>query len=146
MRYCINAVPIYTPTSVRPDSRCRDSDCYNKTSTIKPDNPYTAIKVEHLKFLYNRFKNKFSFIKNRMTKYYNIKKTKRLSFEEGGKVYLLCKNITIKRPNDKLDFKKFKPFIIIYKILKYNYKLSLFKIIKIYFIFYISLFEFISKS
>ncbi len=62
-----------------------------------------------------------------MTKYYNIKKMKRLSFEEENKVYLFCKNIIIKRFSDKLNFKKFGSFIIIYKILKYNYKLLLFK-------------------
>ncbi len=38
---------------------------------------------------------------------------KRPSFEKGSKMYLFCKNIIIKRLNDKLDFKKFGPFIII---------------------------------
>ncbi len=38
---------------------------------------------------------------------------KRLSFEEGNKIYLVYKNIIIKRSNDKLDFKKFRLFIII---------------------------------
>ncbi len=47
-----------------------------KISRIKPDNLYTVIKVEYLKFLYNRFKNELSFVKNRMAKYYNIKKIK----------------------------------------------------------------------
>ncbi len=81
-----------------------------------------------------------------MAKYYNIKKMKRLSFEKEDKIYLLCKNITIKRPNDKLDFKKFEPFIIIYKILNFNYKLLLLKTMQIHPIFYISLFEFVPKS
>ncbi len=71
---------------------------------------------------------------------------KGLSFEKRGKIYLLYKNIIIKRSNDKLDFKKFGPFIITYKNLKFNYKLSLFKTIQIHPIFYISLFEFILKS
>jgi len=62
-----------------------------------------------------------------MIKYYNIKRMKRLSFEKGNKMYLFCKNIITKQPNDKLDFKKFGLFIIIYKILEFNYKLSLFK-------------------
>ncbi len=62
-----------------------------------------------------------------MIKYYNNKKMKGLSFKEGGKIYLFYKNITIKRPNNKLDFKKFGLFIIVRKILKNNYKLSLFK-------------------
>ncbi len=100
-----------------------------KTSTIESNNLYIIIKVEYLKFLYNKFKNKLSFIKNRITKYYNVKKMKRLSFEKRNKIYLLCKNITIKRPNDKLNFKKFGPFIIIYKISKFNYKLLLSKTI-----------------
>ncbi len=52
---------------------------------------------------------------------------KRLFFEKRDKVYLFRKNIIIKRPNDKLDFKKFGLFIIIQKILKNNYKLSLLK-------------------
>ncbi len=64
-----------------------------------------------------------------MTKYYNIKRIKGLSFKKGSKIYLLCKNIIIKQPNDKLDFKKFRPFIIVYKILKSNYKLLLSKTI-----------------
>ncbi len=71
---------------------------------------------------------------------------KRPSFEKRGKVYLLYKNIIIKRPNDKLDFKKLGPFTIIQKISKNNYKLSLPKTIQIHSIFYISLFEFILKS
>ncbi len=64
-----------------------------------------------------------------MVKYYNVKKMKGPSFEKEDKTYLLYKNITIKRSNDKLDFKKLRPFIIICKILKYNYELSLFKTI-----------------
>ena len=71
---------------------------------------------------------------------------KRLSFEEKNKVYLLYKNIIIKQSNDKLDFKKLRPFIITHKISKLNYKLSLFKTIQIHSIFYISLFEPIPKS
>src|SRR6266699_5505974 len=78
-----------------------------KISTIELDNPYIVIKVEHFKFLYDKFKNKFSFVRNRITKYYNIKKMKRPFFEERGKMYLFCKNIIIKRLNNKLDFKKF---------------------------------------
>ncbi len=100
-----------------------------KTLTVGLNNLYIAIKVEYLKFLYDRFKNEFSFVKDWMAKYYNTKKMKGPSFEEGNKVYLLRKNIITKRLNDKLDFKKFGPFIIVYKILKSNYKLLLFKTI-----------------
>ncbi len=64
-----------------------------------------------------------------MTKYYNVKKIKEPSFKKGDKIYLFYKNIIIKRPNDKLNFKKFELFTIIYKILKLNYELSLLKTI-----------------
>ncbi len=94
---------------------------------IKPNNLYTVIKMEHLKFLYDRFKNEFSFIRSRIAKYYNIKRMKGPSFEKGNKVYLFYKNIIIKRPNDKLNFKKFRLFTVVYKILEFNYKLLLFK-------------------
>ncbi len=50
---------------------------------------------------------------------------KKPSFKKRGKVYLFYKNIIIKQSNDKLDFKKFEPFIIVYKISKFNYKLLL---------------------
>ncbi len=81
-----------------------------------------------------------------MVKYYNIKKMKRPSFEKGGKVYLFYKNIIIKQLSNKLDFKKFGLFIIIYKISRSNYKLLLFKTMQIHSIFYVSLFELILES
>jgi hypothetical protein len=71
---------------------------------------------------------------------------KGLSLKKGDKAYLLYKNITIKRPNDKLDFKKLGPFVINKKISGNNYELSLPKTIRIHPIFYISLFEPIPKS
>jgi hypothetical protein len=71
---------------------------------------------------------------------------KGLSLKKGNKTYLLYKNITTKKPNDKLDFKKLGLFIINRKILENNYKLLLPKIIQIHLIFYISLFESTLKS
>ncbi len=35
------------------------------------------------------------------------------SFKKRDKMYLLYKNIIIKQPNDKLDFKKFRLFTIV---------------------------------
>ena len=54
-------------------------------------------------------------------------------------VYLVIKNITIKRPNKKLDYKYIGLYLVIKKILKNNYKLNLLLKIKIYLIFYIFL-------
>lgn len=56
-------------------------------------------------------------------------------------VYLAIKNITIKRLNKKLDYKYIGPYLIIKKILKNNYELDLLLKVKIYPIFYISLFK-----
>ena len=61
-------------------------------------------------------------------------------------MYLLYKNITTKRSNDKLDFKKLRLFVINKKILENNYKLSLLKTMRIHSIFYISLFKPTPKS
>ena len=56
-------------------------------------------------------------------------------------VYLIIKNITIKRPNKNLDYKYIGPYLVIKKILKNNYELNLLLKVKIYLIFYISLFK-----
>ena len=84
-----------------------------KISIVRLDNLYITIKIKHFKFLYNRFKNEFSFVRYQITKYYNIKRMKELSFEERDKMYLFYKNIIIKQSINKLNFKKFNPFIII---------------------------------
>ena len=60
-----------------------------------------------------------------MAKYYNIRRMKGPSLKKRDKAYFLRKNITTKRPNDKLDFKKLGPFVINRKISENNYKLSL---------------------
>ena len=56
-------------------------------------------------------------------------------------VYLIIKNIIIKRLNKKLDYKYIGPYPVIKKILKNNYKLNLLLKVKSYLIFYISLLE-----
>ena len=56
-------------------------------------------------------------------------------------VYLIIKNITIKRFSKKLDYKYIGPYLVIKKILKNNYELDLLLKIRIYLIFYVSLLE-----
>ena len=70
-------------------------------------------KIENIKNLYKEIKSKFKFIKNKIIKYYNIKRIKRLTFKEGEIVYLLIKNIIIKRLIYKLDFKYIRPYKIL---------------------------------
>ena len=61
-------------------------------------------------------------------------------------VYLVQKNIKIKEPSNKLDFKKMKLFKIDKVILITNYRLSLPKTIKIHLVFYILLLKLVLKD
>lgn len=54
-------------------------------------------------------------------------------------VYLSTKNITTKQPSHKLDFKYIRPYKIIKKVSKNNYKLDLPSKVRLYLIFHISL-------
>ena len=66
---------------------------------------------------------------------------KGLSFKEGDKLYLVQRNIKTKRPSDKLDYKKLRPFPISQVISKTNYLLSLPETMRIHPVFHISLLE-----
>src|SRR5687767_7284700 len=83
-----------------------------------------------------------------MAQYYDRKRTKGPILSKEDKVYLLrqkqnatlnISQIKTKRPNDKLDFKKFGPFKIDKVISKTNYRLSLPRTINIHPVFHISL-------
>jgi len=62
-----------------------------------------------------------------MKDYYDPKRSKGLILEEGDKVYLLWRNIRLKRPYEKLDFKKYSPYWIKKKFSDLVYKLKLLK-------------------
>ena len=74
-----------------------------------------------------------------MKKYYNQKRLKGLTFSKGSMVYLVTKNIIIRRLNKKLDYKYLGLYKVIKKILKNNYQLDLPLKVRIHPIFYISL-------
>ena len=74
-----------------------------------------------------------------MKDYYDPKRSKGLILEEGGKVYLLRRNIRLKRPYEKLDFKKYGPYKIEKKFSDLVYKLKLLKGSRRHLVFYISL-------
>ena len=61
-----------------------------------------------------------------------------IDFEEGDKVWLLIKNISIIRPYKKLDSKWIGPFPVI-KRLRQSFRFKLPLLIRIYNIFYVSL-------
>ena len=56
-------------------------------------------------------------------------------------VYLATKNIIIKKPSKKLDYKYLGPYKVTKRISENNYQLDLPPKVRIYLIFYISLLE-----
>jgi hypothetical protein len=118
----------------------------HKTPTLGPDNPQATLRADQLQDLHKHLQQELSSVRTRMAKYYNTRRMKGPSLKEGDKAYLLRKNITTKRPSDKLDFKKLGPFIISRKISENNYELSLPKTMRIHPIFHISLLEPAPKS
>ena len=81
--------------------------------------------MEKLYSLYAIFRNKLSFTKEKIKTYYNKYKIKGPPLKERDKVYLFKYYIYTKRLNNKLNFKKLKPFKIKRKVLILNYKLKL---------------------
>ena len=74
-----------------------------------------------------------------MAKYINKKRIEGLTLKEGDLVYLLRKNVKIKRPSGKLNYTKLSPFMVKDKLRTVIYRLALPKDIKIHLVFYISL-------
>jgi hypothetical protein len=74
-----------------------------------------------------------------MTLYANKSRLERPRLREKDLIYLLRRNIKIIRPSDKLDSKKIGLFKIKRNIRDINFELKFPLIIKIHFIFYISL-------
>jgi len=59
---------------------------------------------------------------------------------------MFIRNITIKKPSKKLNYKKIKPFKVKRNIKGISFKLDLFKTIKIYPVFYALLFKLINNK
>ncbi len=76
-----------------------------------------------------------------MILYINKKRLKGYIFKKGNKVYLSRYNICIKRPNNKLDFKKIGPFLIKERINNLVYKFMLSEGMRIHPRFYMSFLE-----
>jgi hypothetical protein len=74
-------------------------------------------------------------------RYYDKKRIKGPILKRGNKVYLLRRNIKIRRPSSKLDFTKLGPFEIEEKKGSLNYKLRFLEKTRFYLIFYIRLLE-----
>src|SRR4051812_17776034 len=81
-----------------------------------------------------------------MLKYANVKRFNRSSLSKGDLVYLIRKNVKIKRPSLKLDYIKLKPFKIKEKKGLVTFILDLLKDMKIHLTFYISLLKLVLKN
>ena len=105
------------------------------------DNQLARVTVDKIRDLYKELAEELQFIIERNAYYYNQKYSQKPILKEKDKVYLVRKNINIKKLSDKFDYKKLELFKIkqVKKLL--NYKLALLKIINIFLVFYISLFE-----
>src|SRR5208337_2914441 len=86
------------------------------------------------------------FVQEKMRTYYDNKRMKGPSLEEGDKVYLSRRNIKTKKPSSKLDCKKLGPFKIRRRISNSNYELILPLGVRLYPIFHISLLEPVPKN
>jgi murein L,D-transpeptidase YcbB/YkuD len=82
----------------------------------------------------------------RSAKYQNKKRKMASQLKEGDKMYLLTKNLKIRKKSKKLDHVKVEPFFI--KAVKgpINYELDLLKDAKVFLVFHISLLEPVDPS
>jgi hypothetical protein len=94
-----------------------------------------------LKVFYKKLALDLVFFTKRIISYYDRYCSIEPAFKEGDKVYLIQRNIQIKQPNTKLDYKKLGLFKIKRIIEPINYELVLPKNINIHPIFHISLLE-----
>ncbi len=85
-----------------------------------------------------------TFVRQRILHYIDKKNRKNRFLKKKDEIYLLRRNICIKKSNDKFDWKKYGFFLIKKKRMDIMYKFVLFQKIRLYSIFYISLLKSIS--
>jgi hypothetical protein len=65
-----------------------------------------------MSLLYAIFKEELEFVRYRIKEYYDKSRFEGPRLIRGDKIYLISRNLRIKRLNKKLDFKKLRPFKI----------------------------------
>jgi hypothetical protein len=120
---------------------------YNPTLIREPQNKVPTAEeaaeiVDTINYLRTQLSRDIEFMNLRMVIYYNQKHGSTPDLKKGEKVYLLRRNIKIKRPSQKPDHQKLGLFIIAEKLGPVNYKLQLPKSMsKIHPVFHVSLLE-----
>ena len=119
------------------------SKLIKKAKSIKIITKKIKTSIAELQKLYTELVINIRFISKKITIYQNKKRENTSFFREKEKAYLLQKNITTRKPNNKLNFKKLRPYKILKQINEINYKLLLLIYYKklIYSIFHIFLLE-----
>jgi hypothetical protein len=98
--------------------------------------------INTIDYIQTQLSRDIEFMNLCMAIYYDKKHGSAPDLKRGEKVYLLRRNIKTKRPSQKLDHQKIRPFIIKEKLGPVNYKLQLPKsMLKIHPVFHISLLE-----
>ena len=82
----------------------------------------------------------------RLAKYQNKKRKMAPQLKKGDKVYLLTKNLKIRKKSKKLDHVKVEPFFIKEVKGSINYELDLPKDAKVFLVFHISLLELVDPN
>ncbi|WPJ61302.1 hypothetical protein SMAC4_13436 [Sordaria macrospora] len=103
--------------------------------------PRAHIRAERLIEMHETLRDELTFVRDRMSRYYDRTRSTAPIFKRGDKVYLLRRNIKTKRPSDKLDYKKLGPFKVLEKVSTSNYRLELPKGMRQWPTFHISLLE-----
>jgi hypothetical protein len=97
--------------------------------------------TEEAKEAQEQLREDLKFYQIQMAKYYDKTRLSAPILTEGGKVFLLRRNIKTKRPSDKLDHLKIGPFQVKSKIGRLHYELDLPATMKIHPVFHIALLE-----
>ncbi|KAJ3464714.1 hypothetical protein MRS44_009500 [Fusarium solani] len=125
--------PAYALFGYTPDPY---KDSYNGIQNVK-----AIVEADKLRELHAELRAELEFVRERMKRYYDQKRSEGPTFSEGDMVYLSTKNIETKRPSKKLDFKYLGPFKILKKLSDNTYKLDLPPKVKLHPVFNISLLE-----
>lgn len=115
---------------------------YREPGLTDSDNDAARIQVDQIKDLHKELSEELQFVAERNAHYYNKARSQEPTLQEGDRVYLSRKNINTKRPSDKLDHKKLRPFKIKRVKGPLNYELQLPATMKkVHPVFHISLLE-----
>ncbi len=98
-----------------------------------------TIQIKQIHLLYKELQKNIQFLSKCMTLYANKKRDKESTFKRRNKVYLLRRNIKMKKSSNKLNHMKLELFKILEEKKLINYKLNLSASMKIHSVFHIFL-------